>query len=58
MNRIAIKINNHRLIIIKTGIRFEHSLPIRHEDISNPLDSKMISNCYTSIIKGSNIPLS
>jgi len=55
MNRIAIKINDHRLIIIKIGIGFEHNLPIRHEDIFNPLDSEMISNCY---IKGSNVPLS
>jgi hypothetical protein len=58
MNRIAIKINDHKLIIIKIRIRFEHTLLIRHEDIFNPLNSKMISNCYTSIIKGSNIPLS
>ena len=56
MNRIAIKINNHELIVIKIRVGLKHSLSIRHEDIFDSLDDGMISNGWdTTTI---NIPLS
>ena len=56
VNRIAIKINDHELIIIKIGVGLEHSLSIRHEDIFDPLNDGMISNGWdTTTI---HIPLS
>lgn len=61
MNRIAIKINDHELIIVKIRVRFEHSLLIRHENIFDPLNSKIISNSWdTSTRKCSDrdVPLS
>jgi hypothetical protein len=44
MNRIAIKISDHELVIIEIRVRFEHTLLRRHEDIFNPLNSKIIRN--------------
>lgn len=59
MNRIAIEINNHELIIIKIRVRFEHSLSIRHENIFDPLNSKIISNSWdTSTRKCSDCDIS